>query len=364
MSRKKTQIFSHPFDPWDGEDRVQLKRAYAFYSRVGKPTFPTFSDPYDGIKLNLKKNFNSSLEFIGKIPVESWLRPTPNFEDLPLLTAENFAIFIDSNGCIEYSETVEAFIESKVDGLPVMIGVDHSATGGALKAALKKYGKDLVSFIVIDSHSDFIPMKNRYDMIQYNQENSQIYSSKSNYYPFAVERPESYNAGTFIYDLIKDKSIPPDRVVIIGVSDKPQENLKYVDKRPDDAIKFYRNIEESGLKIITKQELQKLGHEEIFELFKESLNTPYVYISIDIDIGAIASIMGARQITDPPIIGLSKNELYILLDSLKRFITGEVELVGLDLMEIDVYKAEMSLSRGGFDETYSIAAHLIDVMLS
>lgn len=358
------QFFGVPLDPWDGEDRVSLKRAYISASIRGKPKFPQFRDPYDALVPSLKKIFKRAF-FKGKISVDSWLWSTPEPEDLILVTSINNAVFIDTDGCREYSDKVRDFIQDEnFQGIPVMIGIDHSSTGGAIEALTKKYGRENFSFIILDSHSDFLTMKHRYDLIQYQRERSGEKQSSLQIDPFSIPRPESYNSGSFLYHLINEGIIPADRVTLLGVSDYPPKALRGEDPRVERAISFYRKMEDNGLRVITKKSIEKNGISKISKLLRQGINQPNLYISIDIDIGAISAIYGAREIEEPPIIGLKTRQLYRIGMALAKIIRDQnVELLGLDLMETDVYKAGIPLKNGRIDRTYQVEVQLLKKIL-
>lgn len=334
----------------------------------GGVKFPSFADPYVALTWHLSDLFSHpSFRKLGEVPVETWLMPTPKPEDLLLVTPVNYAVFIDSNGCKEYADKVKAFVQEKIDGVPVMIGVDHSSTGGVVEALAERYGRDNLSIIVLDSHSDFLPMELRYKMIQHYRRASTKASTTNSFFEydsFLVKRSESYNSGTFIYYMIKDGIILPEKIILVGVSDRPPESLSYDDPGVTSAIEFYHDMEGQGVQIVTRDELRKKGLENILSLLRKKVNSPNLYISIDIDIGAISAVYGAREILNPPIIGLNTRQLYRVAKALSRVAGGRnVKLVGLDLMETDVYKAGMPLRSGKTDRTYEVEANLIRKLL-
>ena len=94
------------------------------------PNTPLPKDPWEGIMDLLRWQLpQGTFREWGKLPVESWLLPFPEPEDLPLLTVENFVRFIDSDGCRTYARMVEGFLKERLtDGVPCLLGVDHSST--------------------------------------------------------------------------------------------------------------------------------------------------------------------------------------------------------------------------------------------
>jgi arginase family enzyme len=361
-------IFGTSLDPWDAEDRIELKRAYMAARAVGrdKDAFPwVFRDPYEGLLPNLISPLPVKMEKLGKIPIDSWLSPTPEPYDADLVNVPNYSVFIDSNGCRQYANKVKKFVQNKVkDKIPVMIGVDHSATGGVIEALAQKVGKDNLSVILLDSHSDFIPMEIRYNALQHYREKINWKPDPNYYDPFGDKRPETYNVGSFLYHLIKDGTILPEKVAFIGVSDKPPKTTKEQDQRILDFLSFYHGIEAQGMKIISKKDIVSKGPKKSLKPIKKLLKSKYVYISVDIDVGANSAVFGARIYKEPPIVGLSTSQIYKITKVLSKLIKKEKrKLVGFDIMETDVYTAGMPLEEGGNDRTYEVEANILKHLL-
>ena len=245
-----------------------------------------------------------------------------------------------------------------------MFGIDHSSTGGTVEALAEKHGSDNLSVIILDSHSDFLPMELRYGMIKHQRETSEEnLQTNLTYDPFRFRRPESYNAGSFVFHLLKERILSPERIVLAGVSDHPPSSSRYKDPLVSRAIDFYNDMEHQGIRIITKEAIKRKTRETIHSLF-DKISTKYLYLSIDIDIGAIAALYGARQILEPPIVGLNVRELYQTIDTIRKcYAEKKMELAGLDLMETDVYKAGMPLRSGRADRTYEIEANILRKLL-
>jgi arginase family enzyme len=129
--------------------------------------------------------------------------------------------FIDSDGCREYAEKVESFLrETILPGIPIMLGVDHSLTGGCVKALTREYDSVNLALIILDSHFDAIIPSVRCGLIQYDVETNPI-SPFSPSDPYVKGRLDSYNADSFIYYLVKERVLPPENILVLGVSDYP-----------------------------------------------------------------------------------------------------------------------------------------------
>lgn len=158
-------IFGASLDADERENYIYRKRMWAEDDSKG-----LFEEPYDGV-IGALSNRNFNVIALGKIPIESWLMPRPRYEDLPLLTVENFVGFIDADGCLGYAKSVEKFVSKlNEDVIPVMIGVDHSLSGGAFIALKTRYPD--ASLIVLDAHFDVISFPTRCGINQYDMENN------------------------------------------------------------------------------------------------------------------------------------------------------------------------------------------------
>ncbi|MHA1532993.1 MAG: arginase family protein, partial [Candidatus Heimdallarchaeota archaeon] len=145
--------------------------------------------------------------------------------------------------------------------------------------------------------------------------------------------------------------------------DQPPKNIKVDDPKLTKAINFYHDIEKKGIKIINKKLIREKGLKILTNVIEKE-DVKNLYVSIDIDVGAISAIYGARQILDPPIIGLKVTELYRIAEFLARISkTKNVKIVGLDIMETDVYKAGMTLRDGRTDKTYEIEGNILKRLL-
>ena len=154
------EIFGDPFDPWDAGDRLQEKLD-------SKKLAEEVSTPYRALLPGIRQVTPVKFNVWGECPVESWLLPRPPAEDASFQDVAQHAAFMDAGGCAEHRESLENFVEERLeDGIPLLLGVDHSATGAMYSLMSKRYGKGEVGLVVLDRHSDFISMEHRYQMVQ------------------------------------------------------------------------------------------------------------------------------------------------------------------------------------------------------
>lgn len=285
---------------------------------------------------------------LGSLDIPDWLRPVPKTTDPVSLNAEAFVRFIDGDGCREYAKYVQDIVFHQIlPSIPCMIGVDHSLTGGLLGALSNYYGKNDLSIIFVDSHTDAIPMSCMADAIYYDIDNNpnSIYDIRD---PLIHNRTNSYNASSFVYYMLKEKIINPKNTYIIGVSDFPSKKISRIkDKRIKNYLSAYYFLIENGVKIITKQDFV-LNPNRLKSIFKR-LSTTYLYLSIDMDIGSNNACNGVRF---RDYVGLKENHIYKLTNSLYNNILNGTRLIGMDVTEFNPRRANQ-------DNTYKIAANII-----
>jgi len=314
-----------------------------------------FEDPLDGVMEHLGSDIPKDLwDNLGSLPIPSWLGPKPGSKDHEKITTENFISFIDNNDCKKFADDVDGFVTDKIlPNIPCLIGIDHSLTGGVYSSLSRHYGKENLSLIIIDSHTDAVPMPLLAGAIQYDMDKnpSSVHDSND---PFLYDRSDSYNASSFVHKLVQEKRVDPKNLYILGVSDYPEKKfLRIKDPRIKKYTNAYVGLKRMGVKIITKKEC-KLNSKKV-KGFLEKISTPYVYVSIDMDIGANNALEGVRFRNWK---GLNESQIYKLADSLAGIFSDSIRLAGMDISEIDPRRAGTMLSSGK-DKTYEIAANLI-----
>jgi arginase family enzyme len=172
--------------------------------------------------------------------------------------------------------------------------------------------------------------------------------------PFLYNRPDSYNAGSFIHHMAAEGIINPKNLYIFGVSDYPdKKSFRIKDSRISRYTGAYADLKRSGAKIMTKKECAQAPQR--LKTLLQMISTSHVYISIDMDIGAINAVEGVRFRNWK---GLSEDRIYKLLDALKILFTRKIQLAGMDITEIDQRRAG-EIYPAGRDRTFRIAANMI-----
>jgi arginase family enzyme len=318
-------------------------------------TAEDFDDPLNGVLAPLRSDTPSDLwDNIGTLSVPTWLGPKPCPEDRSKITAENFISFIDSNGCKTFADAAGQLVTDKIlPQIPCMIGIDHCLTGGIYAALAKHYGPGNLSLIILDSHTDAIPMSALSGAIQYDAETNpdSVHDSRD---PFLYNRPDSYNASSFVHTLVSEKLVAPKNLYLLGISDYPEKkSLRIKDPR----IKAYTNafvrLKGKGVNMVTKKEC-KLNPGRVKGILKK-ISTPYVYVSIDMDIGANNAVEAVRFRNWT---GLSKARIMTIAKDVADIFTDSIHLAGMDVCEMDPRRAGLTYDSGK-DQTYRIAADLI-----
>jgi arginase family enzyme len=236
----------------------------------------------------------------------------------------------------------------------MMIGVDHSSTGGSVEALSHEFGSEDLSLIILDSHFDAILPRIRCELAQYDLEtNNQTRFRRFD--PFLFGRPESYNADSFIYYLVDSGLILPENLIVLGVSDHPPAKaFEISDERVKNFIDSYLAFEKKGSKIVPKHAVNSKGVEKSIVPILNDLQTRYVYISVDIDIGANSAHTGSRYLN---VHGITETQIYLIAVVLRKILAKKgIAIAGFDIMETDVHRAGKRLAGSPADKTYQIEA--------
>ncbi|MGA2316119.1 MAG: arginase family protein [Thermodesulfobacteriota bacterium] len=313
--QKKIVFFGCPLDGDERHESIQEK-----LSLMGTPG--VVDDPYEGIMKIIRQEVNPEIwSEKGSFDVPSWLRPIPSLTDEENITTEAFVDFMDHGGFETYARRVGDFIATHIfPDIPYMLAVDHSLTGGAFKKLVELYESESISLIVLDSHTDAIPMSVMAGMIQYDIDTNPD-TVHDRHDPFLYDRQNSYNASSFLYYLLAEEVLKPQNLYLMK----------------NDFLTSPSKVKNS------------LSH----------IKSPYVYISIDLDIGARNGVEGVRFLERQ---GLNERQIYRIVDFLRDLLSKGVRLAGMDLTEINPRKAGGHHPTGE-DQTYRIAANIITKLL-
>ncbi len=348
ISEKKVIFLGCPLDCDEKADAIEEKLSGEWISGES-------DDPFDMVMEMIRGEVSPELwEDMGSVNVPGWLRPKPSGTDISKIVVDEFVAFIDQNGCRKAAAEMEDIVLKRIlPNIPCMIAVDHSLTGGPFSALANHYGRENISLIILDSHTDAIPMAALAGAIQYDMDNNRdsLYSRDD---PFLYNRTDSYNASSFIYHLLNEEAVIPENLFILGVSDYPHKRaFRIKDPMVAQYVGSYTGMKRKGVKIITKKELLT-GPSKLKNVLRQ-IRTPYIYISIDMDIGSRNAVEGVR-FRDWK--GLNEKQIYRIADGLHGLGERGVQLAGLDITEINPRRAGQHFPSGE-DRTCRIAANLI-----
>jgi arginase family enzyme len=310
-------------------------------------------DPYDAVLAFLREELKpSSWCEAGRLDVPSWLRPMPALSDGGAMAVENFVDFMDKWGCADFADTAKKMAEQiEFPDLPCLIAVDHSVAGGIIQAVSQRHGAEKLTLVVLDSHLDALTTPVLAGAIAYDIEHNPN-TQYDAHDPFLRERPDSYNASSFLQHLLDSEAVDPNNLFVVGISDYPP---KHAFRNPDPRIKAYTGtysgLKKKGANFITKNDLAA-GSAKAKALFKK-IKTPWLYVSIDMDVG---SKNAAHAVRFDDWTGLGEVQLYRLALELRQVVERGVRLAGLDVCEFNPRRA----AKG--DRTYRVAANLIKIL--
>jgi arginase family enzyme len=347
IDNKKIVFFGCLLDSDERYDALQEKLA----SLDRQEPFP---DPYQAILSLATRGVDPSCwESKGLLPVPDWLHPFPPKSSRSQLTSSEIIAFIDRNGCRETAEEVGRFVKEAVfPHIPCLIAVDHSLTGAVYRRVAERHAPEETTLVVLDSHTDAVPMSILAPAIQYDTENNpeSVHDPED---PLLTHRPDSYNAGSFLFDLLTEGVVLPRNLCLLGISDyPPRQAFRLKDKRIKRYVHFYSELKNAGVTLVTKEEI--LNAPTRVRRILEAIKTPYIYISVDMDIGAGNALQGARFLDRR---GLDEAQLLRLIGYLSEVLNRGVRLAGLDLAEFNPRQADR-------DRTYPLAAQIIEKLLA
>ena len=342
-------------DPWS----LQLK--WASMMATGKEGDGFYADPYDAVANGMSEC--PDFELGGKFPSPSWQGSIPRPSDGNLVSVENLQQFVADGGLLETMKRLRDFVESNIfPACPVMIGIDHSATGGVISALTKKYNPEMLSIVVLDRHFDAIPLSLRMDGLFRSSPGTTYpslvpFGEKGNPQPLDVKELDQYSCGNFWGYLIDEEIVLPEHLVFIGVADYPGPQM---DPKWQQFREGYLSFEERGCSFFPLWKFNGSYAKSLTRFIHERVKTPYVYVSLDLDVGAYRCINAARYMDGP---GISRKNL---LD-IARIISegnqkGNFMLVGFDIMEFNIHFLGIETSDGGKDLTLPLVLEFIKTL--
>jgi len=315
-------------------------------------------DPYDAVTKSLATLLEKqSIEMAGKFPVPSWLWPKPEPSDLPLINAANMGSFFDSGYLLEIVKQLQSFIRDSIfPGIPIMLGVDHSATAGVISALAERYGPKILTVVVLDQHFDAIPLSIRLKGIS--QASSSPMAMPFNFPTTPIGFTDNFSCGNFWSYLMNKGIVLPENLIFIGVADYPPDQKTAPEE--NSFRRSYFSFKERGcsffpLRLFNGQYLDRLTR-----FLQEKIKGAYVYVSLDLDVGAYVSTYAARFMDRP---GISREKLLdiarIIAEGCRQ---GRFKIAGLDIMEFNMHVLGIEMPDGVKDRTLSLVGDYITAL--
>lgn len=363
---KEIKVFGAALDAADFPFSIQTKLAYL--SRLAQNLIiePNFLDPYESLLLFSRILPQTKYTKIGKFPIESWLTPKPNLEDYLLINQLEFQKFANKGAVKTYSEELENYLKNNIlPHIPLMIGVDHSLTGGVLNALSKEYGPENLLVLIFDAHFDGLPSSISINLVKYMKEHPNeinplvpeiIHSTNED-----LNIKDTYTCASFLFYLIEEKVIMPENLIIFGCQDYPNKKYRSVnDPRIVEFVNFYNKMEQKGVNFIPKTESIQMI--EKLNLILKKANNSNFYISLDVDVGALKEVIATRFRNA---IGIDQSTILHAARIVKNNMDSKkCKLIGLDVMEIETHLLNKVFPKSGrIDKTIEVIDNFLEVFI-
>lgn len=354
------KLFGVALDPADDPWSLQLKQAWMAADPANLDWISSCLDPYDAVTEGLADILErQNIKLAGKFPIPSWLWPKPNPSDLPLVNAKNMGNFFDSGDLLEMIKQLQSFVTNSIfPDIPIMLGIDHSATAGVISALSERYDPKTLNVIVFDQHFDAIPLSVRLEGA------SQTSAKLAASVPFAppvipVGFSDQFCCGNFWAYLMDNGVVLPENLVFIGVADYPHQETE---PKTNSFRESYLNFEKRGCSFFPSRKFDGQYTGILTQFLREKITTPTVYVSLDLDVGAYNSTYAARYMDRP---GISRQNL---LDAASIIASecghGKFKIAGLDIMEFNMHFLGIDTPDGAKDSTLTLVGDFITTLTS
>jgi arginase family enzyme len=253
---------------------------------------------------------------------------------------------------VELSRQVKEFTQQKVlPGRPIMLGVDHSATGGVVSALSEALGPENLAVLVLDQHFDGLPLSLRL--------NSAFGRPSSRATPFPNDQDDHvYCCGNFWSHLIENKTVLPQNLSFIGVADYPEEKASPKWKRFRES---YLEFESRGCHFFPLKAFKGAYIDSLRQFIEKEIKAPHLYVSLDLDVGAYRCVHAARYMDR---MGIDRDALMnVARITAEHCRSGRFRLAGMDVMEFNMHFLGLETKEGMKDETASVALDFIKELM-
>lgn len=357
MSECTKKLFGVALDAADDPWSLQLKQAWMMADRPNLDWLTACLDPYDAITGSMAPLLDRHhIQPAGKFLIPSWLWPKPNPSDLAFVTPQNMESFISKDGLLETARQLKLFITQNIfPEIPIMLGIDHSATAGVVSALAERYTPGKLGLVVIDQHFDAIPLSVRLEGLS--QTNSDITSNIACVAPAApAGYSDQFCCGNFWAYLMEAGIVLPENLIFVGVADYPGHKETPGNKYQ----KTYLDFEKRGCSFFLRDQFEGRYTDGLACFLQEKIHTPNVYISLDLDVGSYASTYAARYMDR---FGISEQNLLdvarIIADECRR---RKFKIAGFDIMEFNMHFLGIEMPDGSKDTTLGLVEKFITTL--
>ncbi|OGO32530.1 MAG: hypothetical protein A2Z29_06990 [Chloroflexi bacterium RBG_16_56_11] len=339
-------------DPWS----LQLKQAWMAGDHVDLDWLSACLDPYDAVTGSMSALFDQHyIKPAGKFSIPTWLWPKPNSSDSMYVTPKNMESFIDSGGLLEIVKQLKSFVTQNIfPEIPIMLGIDHSATAGVVSALVERYTREELCIVVLDQHFDAIPLSVRLEGLC--QAKTVFPSGIPFFPPTPVGYSDQFCCGNFWAYLMEAGIVLPENLVFVGVADYPGHK-----ETPGSKFrKTYLDFEKRGCSFFPRNQFERPYTGEFTRFLQEKINAPNIYISLDLDVGSFASTYAARYMDRP---GIGEQNLLdvagIIADECSR---RKAKITGIDIMEFNMHFLGIEMPDGVKDTTLGLVQKFITAL--
>jgi len=358
ISQQPKKLFGMALDPVDDPWSLQLKHAWMEADIAKLDWLAACPDPYSAVTETFPDFLTEHcIQPFGRFSIPSWLWPKPKKTDRPLVNARSMADFFDSGRLLIMAKELQGFVTDRIlPATPIMVGIDHSATAGVVSALAERYSPEMLSVIVLDQHLDAIPLSLR--LARGSRTNPELTPGL----PFSIPNTpvgfcDQFCCGNFWSYLIDEGTVLPGNLLFIGLSDYPDPEA---DSEVDDFQRYYLSFEERGCGFFTRRQFEGQYLNDLTRFCHEKITTPYVYVSLDLDIGSYNSVYAARYMDRQ---GISKQNLLDVASIISREChQRRLKIAGLDIMEFNMHFLGIETPGGIKDDTLALVGEFLKIL--
>lgn len=232
--------------------------------------------------------------------------------------------------------------------------ISNTSTGGVISAVAKRYGPETLSVLVLDRHFDAISLS-----LRIGSSVNVTSDLETNPYPlpFNVTDIDQYCCGNFWAHLIDAGILLRENLLFVGVADYPRQQTDPISEKFGES---YLSFEERGCSFFPLWKFDGRYINSLARFLSDKIATPYLYVSLDLDVGAYHCINAARYMDG---LGINRQNL---LDVASFIADGSrsrsFELAGFDIMEFNIHFLGIKTAEGLDDSTLPLVEDFIKTL--